>query len=279
MNKKLVLQLIAIFLVTQILGLYVGINIISSGLEREGIINANPDDPINSIGLFIYILVFTGILLIILKFYKGEWLFRILEAILVFMTSLLVFAFVLPQEMEILALVFPVILVATKLFFRKNVLLRNIASVLAAAGAGPLIGYNFGIIPVALFLVILAGYDIIAVFYTKHMVVLAKGITKKNLAFTFTLPTKEHDFELGTGDMVIPLVFAVSVLVETIKHFSFPFALVSPAIILWGSLTGLLLTIQYSSSHVGKALPALPLQTIIMFLMLGLCYALGAFIF
>jgi presenilin-like A22 family membrane protease len=150
---------------------------------------------------------------------------------------------------------------------------------LAAAGAGPLIGYNFGIIPVALFLVILAGYDIIAVFYTKHMVTLAKGITKKNLAFTFALPTKEHDFELGTGDMVIPLVFAVSVLVETTQHFSFPFALISPVIILWGSLTGLLLTIQYSSTHVGKALPALPLQTAIMFLMLGLCYALRAFIF
>jgi presenilin-like A22 family membrane protease len=119
MNKKLVLQLIAIFLVTQILGLYVGMNIISSGLEREGIVNSNPDDPINSIGLFIYILVFTGILLIILKFYKGEWLFRILEAILVFMTSLLVFAFVLPQEMEILALVLPAILVASKLFSGK----------------------------------------------------------------------------------------------------------------------------------------------------------------
>lgn len=279
MNKKLLFQLTSIFLITQFLGLFVGLNLISFGVEREGIVTENPDDPINSVGLFLYILIFTAVLLIILKFYKGEWLFRILESILVFFTSLIVFGFAFPQELGLIALIFAVILVVARLIFRKNILLRNLATIIAASGAGPLIGYNFGIIPVALFLVILAGYDIIAVFYTKHMVSLAKAITKKNLAFTFALPTTEHQFELGTGDMVIPLVFAVSVLVETTKHFSFPFALISPAIVLWGSLVGLTLTIHYSSKNVGKALPALPLQTIIMFLMLALCYVLGVFVF
>ncbi|MFH1895370.1 MAG: presenilin family intramembrane aspartyl protease [archaeon] len=278
MNKNLLLQLVALFLVTQILGLYVGLNLVSSGIQREGIVNDNPDDPINSVGLFGYILVSTAILLIVLKFYKGDLLFIFVESLLVFLTSLIVFGFVLPEELGLIALALAVLLVATRLIFRKNVLLRNIASVCAAAGAGPLIGYNFGLIPVMLFLIILAGYDIIAVFYTKHMVVLAKSITKKNLAFTFALPTKEHNFELGTGDMVIPLVFAVSVLTETSKYFVFPFNLVSPAIILWGSLVGLGLTVHYSSKNVGNALPALPLQTIIMFLMLGLCYALGVLV-
>ena len=279
MNKKLMLQLIGIFLIVQILGLYVGANLISFEVEREGIVNNNPDDPINSIGLFLYILVFTGILLVVLKFYKGDLLFKLLETMLVFLTSLIVFGFLIPEEIGLLALIFPLAIVISRFVFRKNIWLRNLASILAAAGAGPLIGYNFGILPVSLFLVILAGYDIIAVFYTKHMVTLAKSITKKNLAFTFALPTTDHQFELGTGDMVIPLVFAVSVLTETTKSFSIPFALISPAIVLWGSLVGLLLTIHYSSQNVGKALPALPLQTIIMFVMIGLCYALGAFVF
>ena len=279
MNKKLLLQLLALFLITQVLGLYVGMNLISSEIAREGIVNNNPDDPINSVGLFLYILGFTAVLLIILKFYKGDLLFIIFESLLVFLTSVIVFGFVFPEEFGLIALILAVILVGTRLVFRKNVLLRNVASIIAASGAGPLIGYNFGLIPVMLFLVILAGYDIIAVFYTKHMVVLAKSITKKNLAFTFALPSKEHDFELGTGDMVIPLVFAVSVLVETTKSFSFPFALISPLIVLWGSLIGLLLTIHYSSKNVGQALPALPLQTIIMFVMLGLCTAMKVFIF
>ncbi|PIN98620.1 MAG: hypothetical protein COT90_03330 [Candidatus Diapherotrites archaeon CG10_big_fil_rev_8_21_14_0_10_31_34] len=279
MNKKLMLQLIGLFLITQMLGLFVGTNLIASGLEREGIVNDNPDDPINSVGLFVYILGFTGILLIVLKFYKGDLLFKLLEAMLVFLTSVIVFGFLIPEEIGLLALILPLGIVIARFVFRKNIWLRNLASVLAAAGAGPLIGYNFGIIPVSLFLVILAGYDIIAVFYTKHMVTLANAIVKKNLAFTFALPTTEHQFELGTGDMVIPLVFAVSVLVETTKSFSFPFALISPLIVLWGSLIGLLLTIHYSSKNVGQALPALPLQTIIMFVMLGLCTAMKVFIF
>jgi presenilin-like A22 family membrane protease len=279
MNKKLFLQLISIFLVTQFLGLFVGLNLISHGVEREGIVNENPDDPVNSIGLFLYILIFTAILLLIIEFYKGELLFILLESILVFFTSLIVFGFVLPEEFGLIALLLSIALVASRLILRKNVLLRNIASIIAASGAGPLIGYNFGLIPVMLFLIILAGYDVIAVFYTKHMVSLAKAITKKNLAFTFAFPTKEHQFELGAGDLVIPLVFAVSVLVETTKHFLFPFSLISPAIILWGSLVGLGITIHFSSKNVGKALPALPLQTITMFLMLGLCIATGVFVF
>ncbi len=277
MNKKLMIQLTAIFLITQLLGLFVGLNLIASGLEREGIINNNPDDPINSIALFLYILVFTGILLVVLKFYKGDMLFKLLESMLVFLTSLIVFSFLVPKEFELIALILPLAIVIARFVFRKNIWLRNLASILAASGAGALIGYNFGIIPVTLFLVLLAVYDLIAVFYTKHMVTLAKSITKKNLAFTFALPTKEHQFELGTGDLVIPLVFAVSVLVETSKHFSFPFALISPAIILWGSLVGLILTVHYSSQNIGKALPALPLQTILMILMLALSYALKVF--
>ncbi len=279
MNKKLLVQLTALFLITQLLGLYVGLNLIGSGIPREGVITQNPDDPVNSVGLFGYILGFTAILLIIIKFYKGDLLFIALESILVLLTSLIVFGFLIPEQTGLIALILSIGIVIARIAFRKNLLLRNIASVLAASGAGPLIGYNFGIIPVMLFVIILAGYDIIAVFYTKHMVELAKGITNKNLAFTFALPVKEHQFELGSGDLVIPLVFAVSVLTETTKNFLYPFSLISPLIILWGSLVGLMITIHYSSKHVGKALPALPLQTVTMLLMLGLCYALGVFVF
>jgi len=276
MNKKLLFYLTVIFLVTQALALYVGTGLISMELERGGLVNENPDDPINSIGLFVYILGSTAVILLIIKFYKGDLLFKLLESLLVFLTSWIVISFIVGDE---IALILALVLVITRWIYKKNILLRNIASVLAAAGAGAIIGYQLGVIPVILFLVILAGYDIIAVFYTKHMVSLAKAITKKNLAFTFALPTKEHQFELGTGDMVIPAVFAVSVLVQTTKYFDFPFALISPIIVLWGSLVGLILTLHYCSSKVGKALPALPLQTAIMLIMLALCYVMKVFVF
>ena len=113
-------------------------------------------------------------------------------------------------------------------------------------------------------LVLLSVYDYVAVFKTKHMVTLAKSVTKKNLSFTYALPTKEHQFELGTGDLVMPLVFATSVLASTKPLYPFPQYLVPPTLILLASLTGLILTISYLSKRIGKALPALPPQTALM---------------
>ena len=109
------------------------------------------------------------------------------------------------------------------------------------------------------------------------MVTLAKGVTKKNLAFTFALPTKEHTFELGTGDMVIPLTFAVSVLNATKVSLPLELRLIPALIILLASLTGLIWTINFSAKKIGRALPALPPQTVLMVLAYALVYATGYF--
>lgn len=290
LNKKLISQLMVLFLLTQLLGLMVGIELIREKeagiIEQPTIITDDPEDPVNSLGLIVYILVFTGILLVIIKFLKRfvGILFKLLEAIVVFGTANLVlivlFNLIFPQFLELLVvqliiLLVPFLLVATRLVYRKNILFRNITSVIATAGAGALIGITLGLIPVVLFVIALAVYDLIAVFKTKHMVTLAKAITSKNLSFTFALPTKEHTFELGTGDMVIPLVFTVSVMDFTFRGLSFPQNLFAPMLVLTGSLVGLLLTMDYSSKNIGRALPALPPQTVIMLLMLGLSALLG----
>ncbi|MFH1545541.1 MAG: presenilin family intramembrane aspartyl protease [archaeon] len=290
LNKELISQLMVLFLVTQLIGLMVGIELIrekEAGLiEQPTIITDNPEDPINSLGLIVYILVFTGILLLIIKFLNRfvGILFKLLEAIVIFGTSQIVLysvlALTLPSEFKLplmgLEILFiAILLVIIRLVYRKNILFRNITSVIATAGAGALIGITLGLLPVVLFVIALAIYDLIAVFKTKHMVTLAKAITSKNLSFTFALPTKEHTFEVGTGDMVIPLVFTVSVMDFTSRTLSFPQNLFAPMLVLTGSLVGLLLTMDYSSRNVGKALPALPPQTVIMILMLGLSALLG----
>jgi len=293
MNRKLVVQLIALFFVTQLIGLIVGFELIrekNSGLlEQPAIVNQNPNDVINSIALIAYILVFTGVLLLIIKFFRQfiALIFKVFESLVIFGTTNIVLlavinlffpSIVLPLGgLEILAV--GVLAVFIRLVWKKSILLRNITSVIAAAGAGALIGITLGIIPVVLFVAALAVYDLIAVFKTKHMVTLAKEITSKNLSFTFALPTKEHTFELGTGDMVIPLTLTVSVLEASLSKLSFPGSIFAPSLVLCGSLVGLLLTIDYSSKHVGKALPALPPQTILMLAMIALSAALGFSVF
>lgn len=274
MNQKLMLQLVAIFLITQAVGLFIASNLIQQDVHAT-IVNDNPDDPINTIGLMAYILAFTAVLLIVIKFAKGKFSFvflKIFELLAVFGTSWIVFAifagyFASPENSDLIGFGIAALIIALRLAFWKKLLLRNFATMIAVIGAGALIGVSLGIIPVIIFIIALSIYDFIAVFKTKHMVSLAKAITDKNLAFTVAMPTKEHQFELGSGDLVIPLVFASAVLSSS--------SLPASILVLAGSLIGLLITIDYSSKHVGKALPALPLQGILMIAFFAAAKVLG----
>ncbi len=263
-----------IFLLSQVLGIAVGTSLIgeiaSGEMEQPTIVTENPDDPINAIALIAGILVFTGFLLLFMLFFKGAGLFRIMEIFVLFTASLIVFSAFIPQA----AFLFAVEIIALRLLLPKNVWIRNAAAIIAVAGVGALIGVTLGVIPVLVFLILLSVYDFIAVFKTKHMVRLAKGITKRNLAFTVAIPTKEHQFELGTGDLVLPLVFAVSVM-KANQGLGFPLYVVPAAMILLASLAGLLFTINWVRKHLGKALPALPPQTALMIVAWLLSKALG----
>ncbi len=279
MNKQLIVRLILLFLITQSLGLFVGdswVKVVEENPEvRPTIVTENPDDPINSIALFVYILIFTGVLLIIIKFLKGRllyWVFKIFESLAIFGTSVIVFAAFYDSVIVILP---AVVLVALRNVFSKNIWLRNFSSMIATAGAGAFIGITLGVFPILIFMIALAAYDFIAVFKTKHMVTLAKSITKKNLSFTYALPTKEHTYELGTGDLVIPLTFSVSVLAATKQTFIFPYYFIPSVVILFASLVGLLWTIDYASKAPGRALPALPPQIALMLLVWGMLKLVG----
>ncbi len=272
--QKVFPTLVLLFVLTQALGLAVGANFIgeiaTGEMEQPTVVTDNPEDPINAVVLIAGILVFTGVLLAVMFFFKGATLFRLMELFVVFTASILVFDTLAKGS----ALVFAVLLIALKILFPKDVWIKNVSAIISVAGVGALIGVTLGVIPVLVFIILLSVYDFIAVFKTKHMVTLAKGISNKNLAFTLAIPTKEHQFELGTGDLVIPLVFAVSVMSSN-QAIGFPLYLVPGILILAASLVGLLWTINWVSKNVGKALPALPPQAVLMILVWLLTKAVG----
>jgi presenilin-like A22 family membrane protease len=277
MKSKVFAQLIVLFLITQILGLAVGFQLIPQEEVRAHLVSEDPEDVANPIALIAYILVMTGVLLLIIHFITGRllyWLLKGLETLAVLGTSIIVFGSFFNA---LITIILSLGLVVSRIIWKKHVLLRNISSTIAVAGVGALIGVSFGILPVVVFIILLSVYDLIAVFKTKHMVTLAKGVTQKNLAFTFALPTKEHTFELGTGDMVIPLTFAVSVLNATKVSLPLEMRLIPAAVILIASLAGLIWTINFSAKKIGRALPALPPQTVLMVLAYALVYATGYF--
>lgn len=276
-NHSLFLQLLGFFLIVQLVGLYVGFQLYQADVQPI-IITENPDDIANSFGLLGYVLLGTIIILLAIKFLPDNvlyWVFKGVEALAVFSTALIVFFSFVPEAFAILLAVG---LVTIRIFAPQYLIWRNISSIVATIGAGSLIGVSAGVLPVIVFLVLLAIYDYIAVFKTKHMVTMAKAVAKKNLAFTFALPTKEHQFELGTGDLVMPLVLSVAVMKQAlITGLEWPIAVIPSIAILVASFAGLWLTLDYGNKHIGKALPALPLQVALMVLMYGVLAATGIF--
>ncbi|MDD5111485.1 MAG: presenilin family intramembrane aspartyl protease, partial [Candidatus Altiarchaeota archaeon] len=121
--------------------------------------------------------------------------------------------------------------------------------ILTVVGAGALLGASLSIIPSIILLIILSIYDLIAVFWTKHMVTLAEN-AKGKLPFMFIIPHKGKTVGLGTGDLAIPLVFTASVL----KDYTLASALATSA----GGLIGLLTLFLYIQKRKRITLPALP---------------------
>lgn len=268
MNKKLLLQLLVVFIIVNSIGLIVANYLIKENVQVI-IVSENKQAIENSIGLIAYILVTTAIILIIIKFLKKKLVFsffKAIELLAIFGASEIVFEAFFPA---IISLILAIALVISRIVFKENILLRNVSSIFAIIGAGALIGVSLGTIPVIIFLGLLAVYDYIAVFKTKHMITMAKAITSKNLAFTIALPTKERKFELGTGDLVLPLMLSASIFAEFKPIKAFPISILPSTLILIASIIGLVLTMQLAEKK-KQPMPALPLQAILMIIAYGI---------
>jgi presenilin-like A22 family membrane protease len=267
---KTAFAIVVIFLATQLLGLYVGVQYLAE--MEAGVMPPvfdNPNDISNSFMLFVYIIVSTVAILMVVKFWKPS--VRVLEALVVFFSSWITFDFLIPVGIWYFSLGFflAIALTAWKAL-RPTILSQNVAAMTSGAGAGALLGASFGIVPSLVFLILLCVYDFISVFVTKHMIHLARELTKTPMAFTIASPhkfkrakfigpkgrkkrKKVHIFQLGVGDIVIPLMFSISLLRD--------FTIVSSLLTIAGSTIALLLLIYHMSEN-PRPLPALPFITV-----------------
>ncbi len=139
------------------------------------------------VSIIIYMVVAALVMLVILRFYHGNALFKAIETYVlglpVFIVASLVLSSAFPQTNAVLTEGISLLLAAGIVILR-NVRPRtiNFAVVCASIGLGIVIGL-YGFLFAYLFMAVLAIYDYIAVFITKHMVALAKGLSEKNLAF------------------------------------------------------------------------------------------------
>jgi len=111
-------------------------------------------------------------------------------------------------------------------FKNPNVLSHNLLMILGLSGIGAILGLSFSPKVVIILLVILSVYDVVSVYKTKHMVRMAKSMIGSGVIAALIIPQRFSDFTmslsrikpgeqiffLGGGDVIFPLVLAVSVL-------------------------------------------------------------------
>jgi len=220
---KLVGKLLLYFVLAQIIGLFTGIVVFLDILENPYVnslvVTTDADDPMNAIFFLSYIIAGAVGMIIVIRFLKLPMIFRILEFFLIAGASSIVFYAVLRFsfgfELSMIIGILLGLLLSVAKYFRP--FLKNFAVILATAGVGVVFGVSLGLVPLIIFLILLSIYDYSAVFFTKHMVELANYVVKKDLAFTITaremLPgRKERRIDLGTGDLIAPVMLEVSTL-------------------------------------------------------------------
>ncbi len=113
-----------------------------------------------------------------------------------------------------------------------RILFHNVLFSCSLAGIGATLAASFDPISIVVILGILAFYDIVAVYFTKHMVKMAQIPAKQGVFFGLILPKRNKDFLkdkpilkfgkksayyfLGGGDVVLPMILAISVVKESL---------------------------------------------------------------
>lgn len=294
-----ILAIVFLFLLVQALGLFVGITIINGAqaypeFQALNVAPAGAGSAESSLSFMLYVLLGAAVIMLAFKFYKGVVLYKLIEAAIIFFASNIVFYVVLlalgvPSFSE-LALALSLLLVIAKFAYPKA---KNAAAVIASAGVGAIFGFSLDPLPALVFMAALSVYDIVAVFWTKHMITMAKELSSRNLAFSVSVqgtekvqvaPQKMYakkgaavkaepryvnrktSLELGTGDMAIPLMLAVS----SYKTGS----IVAPIAIALACAAALYVVLWYVMSR-RTFLPALPPLCAAGALALGIVMALG----
>jgi presenilin-like A22 family membrane protease len=151
----------------------------------------DPSDPTNSLVYIAAILVATALMLAAFK-YAFE---RAVKAVVLLSSALVswyVFAVVTPP----LVTVGPVNVVAVALSIGVALALLvypewyvvDAAGVVMGIGAGALFGISFGLLPAILLLSVLAVYDAISVYGTRHMLSLAEGVMELRIPVILVVP-------------------------------------------------------------------------------------------
>jgi presenilin-like A22 family membrane protease len=242
-------------LITQIIALLLATPFDVAGMTAF----ENPDDPLNPIIFFVFIMAFTAFILFVLRFGGERLVYFVMlaaVAITIYYVMLVLLPYAYLPELSTLAL-------ALILFKYPEWYIIDATGLIIGGGAAAIFGISLGILPVLLLMIILMIYDAIAVYKTKHMVTLAESVIDLHMPVLFVLPRNwsfsllrgdemEDGFFMGLGDAIIPTVLVVSANYY-LAEFVYYFGLINaPAL---GALVGTLAGYAVLSRFAGRGKP------------------------
>ena len=233
-NPAQYMVMFAIFIFIPVAAIYYLPLLISTGNYQAF---QDPQSPINPLIYFGMILAMTVLMLALIKFAKERLMRAIFYgAMVISMFSITTPIFIVLFNDEAISLILAGVLAVglmALLVVRPEWYIINSVGILIGVGATAILGISLGILPALILLSILAVYDAISVYKTKHMLSLAEGVTKMRLPVLFYVPKKldfkveqmdnmdlkdrDKDSEretmiMGVGDAVIPGILIVSVM-------------------------------------------------------------------
>ncbi len=229
-------EIVICYVVTLLVAAWIAYPYILSG----GPVSKGGNEPSTAGIFFAEILLATAILIVIVKIWP--WIFQRLIYGLELLFLFISVALLLSDMPAILAMVGGVLAVAIRVLLSESDVVQNISTTIIVGVTTAVVGASLSPVVTVILLVILAVYDYISVFITKHMVVLAKAVAGSAEV------GKGTKHLLGAGDVAIPGMFAISLARASIT---------ASVLAMAGAVAGLLAT-TYLARRWKRVLPALP---------------------
>ena len=288
METKNLLPFIAMSLL--LLAVEIGALLLSYPVQASGIVAFDdPESMANPVIFIVIMLAFTALLLILIR-YELKKVIAAVIGISIFLTFIYIYAAVVyalaGDSDTATVIVFVLAVLSTVLLYKyPEWYVIDALGILIGAGVAAIFGASLEVLPVIILLLLLAVYDAISVYKTKHMITLAEGVVDLKTPILFVIP-KRRDYSfikegigklesggeraafiIGMGDMIMPSILVVSANVF-LQGWRLGGMINLPALgAMIGSLAGLVVLLYFVMSGKPQAgLPPLNGGTILGFL-------------
>src|SRR5512137_4816 len=164
---------------------------ISSVLGEEYAAFENPNDPLIPIIYILVMVLFTFVVLHIIKKHRENIVRMVFLGAVAFTIFYVILVTMFLVDTGIIALIVSIAITAFITYYlikKPEWYVIDAAGLLVAIGVIGIFGISLKILPVMVLLIILAVYDAISVYGTKHMVALADGVTQMKLPILLVVP-------------------------------------------------------------------------------------------